>query len=279
MDAKKIFTGSLTGKMGLNKGRKYYMKKSNFDTDLSNESIIKSLIKKRLREIGKTKIFESSSDEDRHGSDIKVSSVEIFHDTNIYHIDLKSATNYRKVVGNSSIPTFAFELQFLNEKKEVKDGWLYGDQYSLTDYYLLSWVWVETEEKTKPWIELKESDIAEIEYLIVPKKAITDYLKKYEMKKENYKNKINDFKKQIIEYYHGKKEYAVCLKMKNGKYKSAELSLSNPKKYKNCVYKTVHLPKLFYSVNLPEKPINVVIEKTVLKDLGIYSERFSIKND
>lgn len=265
--------------MGLIKGSKYYMKKSNFDTDYSNESIIKSLIKKRLCEINKTKVFESSSDEDRHGSDIKVSSVEIFHDTNIYHIDLKSATNYRKVVGNSSIPTFAFELQFLNEKKEVKDGWLYGDQYSLTDYYLLSWVWVETEEKTKPWIELKESDIAEIEYLIVPKKAITDYLKKYEMEKENYKIKIRDFKIQIREYMNGKKEYAVHLKKQNGNYKSAELSLSNPQKYKNSIYKTVYLPKLFYSGSLPEKPINVIIEKAKLKDLGIYSERFSIKND
>lgn len=256
------------------------MKKSNFETDLSNERIIKSLIKKRLCEIDKTNIFESSSDEDKHGSDIKVRSVEIFHDTNIYHIDLKSATNYRKVVGNKSIPTFAFELQFLNEKKEVRDGWLYGDQYYLTDYYLLSWVWVDTEEKTKPWIKLKESDIAEIEYLIVPKKAIIDYLKKYEMEKENYKIKINDFKKQIREYENGKKEYAVCLRrMKNGKYKSAELSLSNPKKYKNCIYETVHLPKFFYSVSLPEEPINVVIEKAELKDLGIYSERFSIKND
>ncbi|KGR73178.1 hypothetical protein ACVRWQ_07530 [Streptococcus phocae subsp. salmonis] len=147
------------------------MSNSNFQTDLANESIIKEIIIEYLRKLEDVELEISSRAEDAHGSDIKMKSRKIFKDEKIHHLDLKSATNYRKVVGEKSLPTFAFELQFSNRSSDLRDGWLYGEQYCLTEYYLLSWVWVLDKEKTKPWEKLEKSDVAEIEVIIIPKKT------------------------------------------------------------------------------------------------------------
>lgn len=80
-------------------------------------------------------------------------------------VDEKAQTHYV----NKDLPTFAFELSFLNSKGEVIGGWLLDENKS-TQYYMLIWVWASRE-----W-NVKKSDITRLECLLIERAAIIKYL-------------------------------------------------------------------------------------------------------
>lgn len=261
------------------------MGKSKFKEDIANEDVVKNLIVSILNELDSVDaVIKSDKSQDLLGSDIQIKSKSIFKDDNEHHIDIKSATNYRRTIEKDSISTFAFELQYRKDG-ELKEGWLYGSQYSLTEYYLFSWLWVYDDSKTKG--KILKSDIARVELVLVKKSQIHDYLSdNFGITSTNYKTLIRNFNNHIHQFLNDKDcEYAVKLVLDGDKVTRAELSLSSPKenvKYvtKNGEYEKVLLPKIMYSGQLNEEPYNILIEKERLIELskeGGFHEVIDIK--
>ncbi|OEH86387.1 hypothetical protein BHU72_13270 [Desulfuribacillus stibiiarsenatis] len=72
---------------------------------------------------------------------------------------------------NKGLPTFAFELNFINRRNDLAEGWLLNDELD-TDYYLLVWPYAtHTSLKT-----LTEEDITKLECILIKKSKIHEYL-------------------------------------------------------------------------------------------------------
>jgi hypothetical protein len=247
------------------------MNSSQFKLDHKNQELITSMISAHFRR--QNNVFEdivkSSESEDKAGSDFKLRSAQIFRDDYYHHIDYKSATNHRKIRGENSIASFAFEIQYQKDGKNL-EGWLFGDKYYLTEYYLLSWVWVFDKSKIPKNVSLKESDISDIEVLIVKKEDIINYLKKYDVLKESYKEVIQWFNTSVEEYKNGSKKFAIKENIKENEIVSRELSIDTPNSYKIRTDKfcVVKMPKIYHSIKYSEQPYNIIIEKDVLKQLA-----------
>ena len=245
------------------------MVETNWNVDIENESVINDLIVEYLIESDEfQKVFFSNKDENKKGSDIQIISEIHFEDSAIKHVDLKTAANHRKLEGEKSISTFAFELQFRNNKNEKRSGWFYGKQYSLTNLYLLSWVWVYDKSKLKKSVKLTRKDISQIEFVLIEKNVVKNYLKEHKLTEVNYEQVIEKFDTHVQnEITEGNSGYALNIKQNNGQLESASLSLFKPKEYANEKYKTPYLPRIHYTANLAEKPYNVLIAKDVLIEL------------
>ena len=229
------------------------MNSSQFKLDHKNQELITSMISAHFRRHNNVfeDIVKSSESEDKAGSDFKLRSAQIFRDDYYHHIDYKSATNHRKIGKNL-------------------EGWLFGDKYYLTEYYLLSWVWVFDKSKIPKNVSLKESDISDIEVLIVKKEDIINYLKKYDVLKESYKEVIQWFNTSVEEYKNGSKKFAIKENIKENEIVSRELSIDTPNSYKIRTDKfcVVKMPKIYHSIKYSEQPYNIIIEKDVLKQLA-----------
>jgi len=264
------------------------MAKSLFKNDLKNEKVINCLINRKLQELKIVdEVIEGSDEENFSGVDFKLKSPKLFGDNEVHCVDYKAATNNRAIIGEKSLNTFAFEVAYSkqtiekksNQKiKETKSGWLFGDKYNLTEYYLLAWIWVHSEEKCDKKITLEEKDIAEIEIMIIKKENIIDYLSQFKLTKENFSDVVNRFKEVIKEKDN---ELAISIKYDaKENLRSAEISIAPEyiqtyKYYKDSTgkeQKSVFLPKLYYSKYLREEPVNVLIAKTELKKLSIKGE-------
>lgn len=154
-----------------------------------------------------------------------------------YLIDEKASLYY----SNAMIPTFAFEVEFIQPRygKHVI-GWLLNEQLK-TEYYMLIWPNVkcdgENEWKRISINELKKNDFTIVEAMLIRKQDILTYLK-------------NNFwdKKRII---------SLAEKLRDAKNTDGLL----PNK-KDDFYFT-------YTKGLAEKPINIVIRKKVLRKLAL----------
>ncbi|MEZ7729248.1 hypothetical protein O3793_05465 [Granulicatella sp. 20925_1_28] len=147
------------------------MIESNRNVDIENESVINDLIIEHLTNSGVfEKVKRSTKEENNKGSDIQLASESFFKDNLLHHVDLKTATNYRQVDGKESIPTFAFELLFSNRGIK-RDGWVFGEKYALTEWYLMSWIWVYDEGKRDRKVKLSKEDISQIEFILIKKRS------------------------------------------------------------------------------------------------------------
>lgn len=157
-------------------------------------------------------------------------------------IDEKASFYY----SNLMIPTFAFEV---NSMQKFSDnpirGWLLNDELK-TEYYMLIWPNIkcqrEGDEKPGEKIPLERltpNDFTIVEAMLIKKKRILDYLADYNWTKDriwNYAEKIRHIGKE-------------------GKF---------PVKESKHFY-------FFYTKNLAELPINIVIKKSTLKELALQS--------
>ncbi|HCT97868.1 hypothetical protein [Aerococcus urinaeequi] len=229
---------------------------SNFRSDISRERVINNWIKNNFYEnqtpIGEIRYININSNESlqHQGVDFFIYDREIFGDRKEHWIDCKSATYYSKQIRNDrnkrpdSLPTFAFELYFKNKHGEYKPGWLFSEKYKLTEFYLLSWLWVDLPKKDNNRFDLVEvndieyNNIKEIEIMIIDKKTIQQYATSIGITKDNFEKKVTD----LISNCH---EDRINLEKSNGK------------------------AWLKYTNKLQEKPVNLVIRKTKLKELAI----------
>jgi|GEM_PF-3013769 len=253
------------------------MGKSNWNVDIENESVINDLIIEHLTNSGMfEKVKRSTKEENHKGSDIQLVSERFFKDNLLHHVDLKTATNYRKVDGDESIPTFAFELQFSKPDGNggiKKEGWVFGEKYTLTEWYLISWIWVYDEEKRDRKVTLSKEDISQIEFVLIKKEVIKKYLKYYKVNKKNYEKVIDRFNSLLNkERLKKNSKLAFIIKEENRKLNYATLSLYKPTEYRltettNKEDRKLYLPQIYYTAWLAEQPYNILISKKSLIDI------------
>ena len=151
-------------------------------------------------------------------------------------VDEKTLTHYI----NKDLPTFAFELSFIN-KGNVVEGW-FTDAAKVTEYYMIIWLRAE-----KEW-DIKCSDINRAQLYLVSRNKVSAYLRE------------NGFDTN-------------SLREKALKIRTADVEGSLEKGYYNGFY-------FYYSKQLVEMPINVVLSKSILKSLAEYTfagpNRFTI---
>lgn len=131
---------------------------------------------------------------------------------------------------NRPLPTFALELSFKTASGEIVEGWL-TDESKKTEYYMC--VWIGKAEKS--WNPTAEQ-IHKLEYALVSRKKILNYLTQNGYNRATLIKKDEEIRKQSINGVHDKNN---------------------------------QLPFwFFYSEQLAEKPINIVIKKSIYLDLA-----------
>lgn len=84
-----------------------------------------------------------------------------------YYVDEKAQLYYM----NKNLPTFAFEVSFINKKNELSVGWLINDDL-LTNYYFLIWLNASTDNIFK----VKAKDFTKLDCLMIRKRRVKEYL-------------------------------------------------------------------------------------------------------
>ncbi|MEY8371036.1 hypothetical protein AAK938_05800 [Aerococcaceae bacterium 50-4] len=234
------------------------MSSSNFRSDISRERDINNWIKNHFYKDqppkGEIRYLNINFNEklQHRGVDFFICDREIFGDKKEHWIDCKSAIYYSKRIRNdrnerpNSLPTFAFELYSKNKNSEYKLGWLFGEKYNLTEFYFLSWLWVDLPNNNKELDavnvnEIKYDNIEEIEVMIIDKKTMQQYATSIGITKTNFENKALELINNFYEY----KQDRINIEKSNG---NAWL------KYTNMLH---------------EKPVNLIIRKSKLKELAI----------
>lgn len=158
-------------------------------------------------------------------------------------IDEKATVYY----SNAMIPTFAFELDSVQEgHSEPVQGWFVNDKLQ-TEYYMLIWPNVKCIQQGNQWIRkdiknIEKDDFTIIEAMLVRKTDIRNALEK-----KGYDRKyLLEYARRIRNLY------------------------SNDEARKE--EKLTDDVKISFSGQLAEKPVNLVIQKKLLKKLaqGIY---------
>jgi hypothetical protein len=135
---------------------------------------------------------------------------------------------------NQDLPTFAFEIAFLRGSGELTWGWFY-DGGKLTRYYLISWI---TARKDK---NITVEDIISLDTLLISRDAVRKMLSEHGITAQSALTTA----KKIID---------------KGQFGYFERN-DGP-----CNF--------FFSNNLTEQPINIVVQKTKLVEIA--KARFSI---
>ena len=131
---------------------------------------------------------------------------------------------------NKDLPTFAFEVNFLRTNGELTDGWFF-DQNKVTDYYLLVWAWA-TKDKG-----FSSADITKLDVLIINRQKIIDMLAGYNLTHIEAANTATELRR--------KDEFGAFQKFADKPF------------------------YFFYSPQLAEKPVNIIIKKSMLLQLAI----------
>lgn len=121
----------------------------------------------------------------------------------------------------------------MTSKGNLVDGWLI-DKTKKTEYYLFQWI----HQADNKW-NVKESEIKKLEYALVSKQRILDYLESYTFTIDKLKE-VDDYIRKYKE--HGRLGY-------------------NQGKERRFWF--------YYSKNLAEQPINLIIRKEVLLELAV----------
>lgn len=95
---------------------------------------------------------------------------------------------------NKPIPTYLMELSQINARKEEVDGWFLDD--NKTEYYMLMYVWAEVPQTvefgmiTSQWEMVNRNNISLVEYFLVKKQDIINYLEKCGFNKKRLKDGV-----------------------------------------------------------------------------------------
>ncbi|MBP7359598.1 MAG: hypothetical protein KA955_09720 [Prevotella sp.] len=129
---------------------------------------------------------------------------------------------------NKDLRTFVLELSFLNRGLNYNEGW-FVDNRLATEYYLMQWIKADIAD---PWM-VKDHNIKEIECVLVSKKKLQKYFEEQGLTHEKLK--------EITEHMR-----------------------------KDSSYRAPYNPefRFYYSPQLAEKPINILLNKEVYIRLG-----------
>ena len=123
---------------------------------------------------------------------------------------------------NKDLRTFVLEISFLNRGFHYSEGWFVDDSL-VTDYYLMQWIKANVAD---PW-QVKENNITEIECVLVSKAKLKAYFAS-----EGYD------KERLLQI-------------------AQQMRASNQK----MINPTGKPYRFFYTMNLAEKPVNILLNK------------------
>jgi hypothetical protein len=199
---------------------------SSFKFDLNKEQILSEYLDRLYK--SKKITFERIVDIDKQHQGI---DVVIQHKSKDYFIDEKAQLHYL----NKDLPTFTFELSYLNKSNELKEGWLF-DAHKHTQYYFLITGIFLKENKTEL---LDITDIQSIKITSVNRKRLMKLLGALGLSKYNLYAYDNDIRTH--ESY--------------GKNTIPELNKKNG--------------VIYYTEHLSEKPMNLQIKLSYLIASGV----------
>ena len=162
------------------------------------------------------------------GIDITVS----ISDLNLKEIYIDEKAQLDKKYIGHPLPTFAFELSFINKLGKIQDGWLI-DKQKYTQYYLLNWI-IDADNKNN----LTYKDFNETSFCLIEKNKLLKYLSDKKYDREALKTKAELIRKE-------------------GNFGKID------KKESNDFY-------FYYSKHLKEQPINLIIKKELLICLSVF---------
>jgi len=160
--------------------------KSNFRSDMQLEKVIGQWLDTYV--YSDKSVFTSVEREfdlagQHKGIDVIIQSPAIFGDDLQHTVDEKTAIYYVKGnLSEESLPTFAFELNYM-KNNQIHDGWLYGEKYFRTEYYLVMWVWAEVEQiRSGKFIrynhrQVRYENILRMEGFFINKSTMRNYAK------------------------------------------------------------------------------------------------------
>lgn len=214
-------------------------------TDMQGERIIKQfLINNFYERIRNNKIlnrvigYESIDD-----IDLQMQGIDtylFFNDGRRAAIDEKCALKYI----NTGLSTFAFEIQWQRHGKST-EGWFINDRLQ-TDIYFLMWLKGQPKYDSNTMLELTEynyirnmdvSDLTSIELYAISKRKLHEYLGSIGLTKSQMEAKAFEMIKKGIK----QQEFMEGI-------------------------------KFYYSSYLAEKPINLVIKKSILRRMAVVFE-------
>lgn len=144
-------------------------------------------------------------------------------------VDEKTSAHYV----NKDLPTFAFELDFMNRAGQISEGWLFSESKK-TQYYILSWIWA-TKDK-----DFTEDDITRMDVMLIERNRIISMLDEFGVTQQAAKDKALFMRREKT-------------------FGSVDKNGQNPFWF----YHTEHLS---------EKPINIIIRKRKLAEIAILSK-------
>ena len=159
------------------------------------------------------------------GSDIIVSIPSLGIENAV--VDEKASIYYI----NKDLRTFVLEISFLNKGYNLNEGWFIDDSLS-TEYYLMQWIKANVDD---PW-KVKESNITEIECVLVSKQVLKEYFIKEGYDKANLltiAQQLRDSNRKMI------------------------APAGKPYRF-------------FYTPTLAEKPVNILLDKEEYIRLGAF---------
>jgi len=128
--------------------------------------------------------------------------------------------------------TYAFEVTIVNKANTVQEGWLVNDKMNNDSYAL---IWLDRNERKTEKVKYADVPFDKIAVAIVKKKKLLDYLASINWTKEHLVRKANKIR------FYGDKNYGNLFSDK-------------------C--------KFYFSTDLPEKPVNVLLPRKKVEELA-----------
>jgi hypothetical protein len=212
-------------------GIKMKSSKSSFIEDLNGEKVLGEYLDKYFYEkLNIQDFFRNTSSQPNHMNN-QYRGIDVTFNFNGFHYIVDEKATLQYPDG---IPTFAFELRY-KKNNQWRDGWFYDDAKE-TKYYLLAWP-IRDHVKLS---ELQMDDIRKVEVMLISRKDLHEYLyTNYEITREVIEAEVDNIIKANT---------------------FGKLHPIHP--LSNHYY--------YYTKNLAETPINLVVQKKTLKDLAIF---------
>jgi hypothetical protein len=127
---------------------------SYFKTDLLKEKILGKYLDKIYLKLG----FNFKRIDDVK-SQFKGIDVIITHKKSDYYIDEKSQLHYL----NKDLPTFTFELSYLNKNHKIKEGWFFDQSKDTQYYFLITGIFLDNKKELLNLKDIKKLKITSVD--------------------------------------------------------------------------------------------------------------------
>ena len=142
---------------------------SRFQEDIKAEQILSHIMNvwvwDRLKDVGNIETYtrETNKDKQLNGTDLWL------HTKNKTHISIDEKAQLYYI--NANLPTFAFELGFLGQNGQVKQGWFVNNSLD-TNMYMLIYPFANTEDLST----IEYSSFEKLDCILISKKALWNEL-------------------------------------------------------------------------------------------------------